>query len=62
MPRPDRLDKLEAAVADLKARIIEAEAWKGGCAIKWMSPEGAKKIRTILEYHEVWDGIVPRKP
>ena len=54
-----RLDKLEAAVADLKERVIKAEAWDGGCAIDWMSPEDAKKIRTLLEYHRVWDGPRP---
>lgn len=51
-----RLDKYKAAVSDLKARIIKAEAWSGGCAIDWMMREDAKKIRTILEYHGVWDG------
>ena len=51
-----RLDKYKAAVSDLKARIIKAEAWSGGHAIEWLAPWDAKKIRAVLEYHGVWDG------
>lgn len=48
------LERHQAAVKDLAERIRKAEAWDGGCAIGWMSPTDAHKIKVILEYHGVW--------